>query len=102
MVEFKVRADSLEDVAKLLQMVIASFDLHMSHVENRVHQVAGTSWRGDDAETFLEGWRVFEGASVDVRAALEGLAGSLRAAASTYNLTEAGIDASVKPTGGSK
>jgi len=102
LVEFKVRADSLEEVSRLLQIVVSSFDLQMSHVESRVHQVVGNSWRGPDADTFMQGWDGFQGASADVRGALEGLALTLRAAAGNYDAMEAGIKATVTPSGSSK
>ena len=102
MVEFKVRAESLEDVSLLLQMVISTFDLQMSHVDGTVKSVVNGSWRGADADTFMDGWKAFEESSAQVRLSLEGLAGALRNSAMTYNLTEASVKSSVTPSGGSK
>jgi WXG100 family type VII secretion target len=100
MVQFRVRAESLEEVARLMQAVITTFDAHVGAVDAKVNSVVDASWRGADADTFRQGWQQFDAASAEVRTALTGLSLALQNAAMAYNTTEGAIDRSVKPNSG--
>jgi WXG100 family type VII secretion target len=95
MVQFKVRAESLDEVSALMQSVIATFDSNVSTARSQVTSVVDASWRGPDADTFSQAWTEFEATTVTVRAALEGLALALQNASLAYNATESGVNNAV-------
>ncbi|MEV1131383.1 WXG100 family type VII secretion target [Agromyces sp. NPDC049794] len=98
MVYFKVRADSLSEVAALIGTVVATFDSNLASADQAVTRVAGTTWVGEDAEKFGENWGSFMALAGQVRLALTGLQQGLIAADGSYTRTEAGVGGSF--TGG--
>jgi uncharacterized protein YukE len=91
MVQFRVRAESLGEVAGLLQTVIATFDAHVAETDAAVTSVAGKSWKGDDSEMLEQIWTSWQASATGVRQTLEGLAIALRSAEGGYNTTESGL-----------
>ncbi len=91
MVQFRVRASSLGEVAANLQSVIAVFDGHVASTSNVVGSVADVSWRGEDATAFLESWALWQQQADLVRLSLTTLAGQLVAAEAGYTTTEGGL-----------
>ena len=91
MVFFKVRADSLSEVAALIGNVIVTFDANLASADSVVSRMAGTTWVGDDAEKFSEDWASFVTLASQVRLALTGLQQGLIAADGSYTRTETGI-----------
>lgn len=91
MVEFRVRAQSLGEVAAQLQSVVTTFDAQVAEAASVVSSVSGASWQGDDADTFLEAWTEWQAGAVVVRAALTSLATKLVSAQSGYLGTEGGL-----------
>jgi WXG100 family type VII secretion target len=98
MVQFRVRAESLDEVAALLQQVIAAFDSSMATTRSQVSSVVNASWRGPDADTFEQTWTQFEATSVTVRSSLSALSGALAAASVSYNQTEGTVNNAVVTT----
>ena len=91
MVFFKVRAESLSEVAALIGNVIVTFDANLASADSVVSRMAGTTWVGDDAEKFSEDWASFVTLASQVRLALTGLQQGLIAADGSYTRTETGI-----------
>lgn len=91
MVQFRVRATSLGEVAAHLQTAVAVFDGHMASTESVVSSVVGASWEGADADAFTEQWQALRAQSDLVRLALTALAGQLVAAEGGYTSTESGL-----------
>lgn len=91
MVQFRVRASSLGEVAANLQSVIAVFDGHVASTTNVVGSVADVSWRGDDATAFMETWTLWQQQADLVRMSLTTLAAQLVAAEAGYTSTEGGL-----------
>ncbi|WP_127794263.1 WXG100 family type VII secretion target [Agromyces sp. LHK192] len=91
MVYFKVRADSLSDVAGRIGTVIATFDANLAGVSSTVTSMAQTTWRGLDADKFAEEWANFETQAALVRQALSTLQMKLIAADGSYTRTETGV-----------
>jgi uncharacterized protein YukE len=91
MVQYRVRANSLGEVSTLLDTVVATFDSNLAEASATVRGVAGSTWQGDDADTFVELWGQYEEGALMVRAALTGLASQLRMAESGYISTEVGL-----------
>lgn len=96
MVYFKVRADSLSEVAALIGTVIATFDSNLATADNVVTRMAGTTWVGEDAEKFGENWGTFMTLAAQVRLALTGLQHGLIAADGSYTRTESGVGGSFR------
>lgn len=90
MVQFRVRAESLAEVAGLLGSVIATFDGNISSVDSQV-QNALQNWKGDDAESFRQNWSRFVALSEQVRLSLTGLQNGLISAGVSYDTTESGL-----------
>ncbi|WP_345751895.1 WXG100 family type VII secretion target [Microbacterium rhizophilus] len=100
MVQFRVRAESLTEVAAHLGSVIATFDGNLAAVESQVNGVLPT-WKGDDQESFAEHWKAFTAMADAVRMSLTALQGGLMAASAGYDTTEAGVSrgfATARPT----
>src|SRR5690606_5635 len=91
MVTFRVRASSLSEVASLLGTVVATFDANLSAVDSHVKRTVDVSWRGEDADSFGEGWATFLATSAAVRQSLVALQTGLIAADGSYTQTEAGV-----------
>ncbi len=91
MVQFRVRASSLGEVAAHLQTAVAVFDGHMASTQSVVSSVVGASWEGADADAFTEQWQALRAQSDLVRLALTTLAGQLVAAEGGYTSTESGL-----------
>ncbi|WP_206448258.1 WXG100 family type VII secretion target [Agrococcus sp. KRD186] len=91
MVYFKVRADSLSEVAALIGGVIATFDSNLSSVNSTVNSVANATWQGEDATKFSENWTSFVAMAGQVRTSLAALQTGLIAADGSYTQTETGI-----------
>lgn len=96
MVYFKVRADSLSEVAALIGTVVATFDSNLASADQVVTRMAGTTWVGEDAEKFGENWDTFMTLAGQVRLALTGLQQGLVAADGSYTSTEAGVGGSFR------
>jgi len=96
MVYFKVRADSLSEVAALIGNVVATFDSNLASADGVVTRMAGTSWVGEDAEKFGENWDTFMTLAGQVRLALTGLQHGLIAADNSYTRTESGVGGSFR------
>jgi WXG100 family type VII secretion target len=94
MVYFKVRADSLSDVAGRIGTVIATFDANLAGVSSTVTSMAQTTWRGLDADKFAEEWANFETQAALVRQALATLQMKLISADGSYTRTEGGVKSS--------
>jgi len=90
MVHFRVRAESLTEVAALLGNVVATFDGNVSAVNSQVQNTLN-GWKGDDADSFRTNWQTFMSLSESVRLALTGLQGGLVSAAAGYDTTEGGV-----------
>lgn len=91
MVQFRVRAQSLGEVAGHLQTAIAVFDGHVAQVDGVVGGVVQTSWRGEDADKFAEYWQQWHAQADAVRLSLSTLATLLAAAEGTYTTTESSL-----------
>lgn len=96
MVYFKVRADSLSEVAALIGNVIVTFDSNLASADSVVSRMAGTSWVGEDAEKFGENWDSFLTMASQVRLALTALQQGLVAADGTYTRTETSLGGSFR------
>ncbi|WP_350349138.1 WXG100 family type VII secretion target [Agromyces sp. G08B096] len=96
MVYFKVRADSLSEVAALIGNVIVTFDSNLASADGVVGRVAGTTWVGEDAEKFGENWASFMTMASQVRLALTALQQGLIAADGTYTRTETSLRGSFR------
>jgi uncharacterized protein YukE len=90
MVQFRVRAESLTEVAGHLGSVIATFDGNLAAVESQVNGVL-PNWKGDDQESFQENWKAFVAMSDAVRMSLVALQNGLISASSGYDTTEMGV-----------
>lgn len=91
MVTFRVRAQSLGEVAAQLQGVIAVFDGNVEQAASVVDSVVGASWQGEDAEKFAEYWEQWNAAAIVVRTSLTTLAMQLTTAEASYTTTESGL-----------
>jgi uncharacterized protein YukE len=96
MVYFKVRSDSLSEVAALIGNVVATFDSNLASADQVVTRMAGTTWVGEDAEKFGENWDTFMSLAGQVRLALTGLQQGLIAADGSYTQTESGVGGSFR------
>ena len=96
MVYFKVRADSLSEVAALIGNVIVAFDANVAAVDSTVGRTVDATWVGEDADKFGENWASFVAMSGQVRLALTGLQQGLISADSSYTRTESGVGGSFK------
>jgi len=96
MVYFKVRSDSLSEVAALIGNVVMTFDSNLASADQVVARMAGTTWVGEDAEKFGENWDTFMTFAGQVRLALTALQQGLIAADGTYTQTESGVGGSFR------
>ncbi|SIN92978.1 WXG100 family type VII secretion target [Agromyces cerinus] len=96
MVYFKVRADSLSEVAALIGNVIVAFDANLAAVDGTVTRTVDATWVGEDADKFGENWATFVALSGQVRLALTGLQQGLISADGSYTRTESGVGGSFK------
>lgn len=94
MVQFRVRAESLSEVAGHLGSVIATFDGNLAAVESQVNGVL-PNWEGDDQESFAENWKAFVAMSDAVRMSLVALQNGLISASGGYDATELGLGRSM-------
>lgn len=94
MVQFRVRAESLTEVAGHLGSVIATFDGNLAAVESQVNGVL-PNWEGDDQESFAENWKAFVAMSDAVRMSLVALQNGLISASGGYDATEMGVGRSM-------
>lgn len=88
MVSFKVRAAALSEVAALLGTVLSTFDTNLSTVDAQVKGTVDVTWRGEDAESFAEGWATFMSTAGFVRQSLAALQAGLIAADGSYTTNE--------------
>ena len=91
MVSFRVRAESLGEVASHLQTVIAVFDAAAAQANTSVNGVVNASWQGEDADYFAEQWVSWNATALTVRTALTSLASQLVAAEASYTTNESGL-----------
>ncbi|GGR15023.1 MULTISPECIES: hypothetical protein [Agromyces] len=94
MVQFRVRASALSEVAALLGTVLATFDTNLSTVDAQVKRTVDVTWKGDDAESFSEGWATFMTTAGFVRQSLAALQAGLIAADGSYTQNESGVQRS--------
>ncbi|QAY73145.1 hypothetical protein ET445_07075 [Agromyces protaetiae] len=94
MVAFRVRADALSEVAALLGTVLSTFDANLSTVDAQVKRTVDVTWKGDDAESFAEGWATFVTTAGFVRQSLAALQSGLMAADGSYTQNESGVQRS--------
>jgi len=94
MVSFRVRASALSEVSSLLGTVVATFDANLSAVDAHVKRTVDVSWRGEDADTFGEGWDTFLATAAAVRQSLVALQLGLAAADGSYTQSETGVQRS--------
>jgi hypothetical protein len=87
-VSFKVRAAALSEVAALLGTVLSTFDTNLSTVDAQVKGTVDVTWRGEDAESFGEGWATFMSTAGFVRQSLAALQAGLIAADGSYTTNE--------------
>ena len=97
MVQFRVRAESLMEVAGNLGSVIAAFDGNIAAVDSQISGVL-PNWKGMDQELFQENWKAFVAMSDAVRLSLSGLQNGLMSASAGYDSTEAGVHRSMNQT----
>ena len=88
MVSFKVRAAALSEVAALLGTVLSTFDTNLSTVDAQVKGTVDVTWRGEDADSFNEGWATFMSTAGFVRQSLAALQAGLIAADGSYTTNE--------------
>ncbi|RXZ69934.1 WXG100 family type VII secretion target [Agromyces albus] len=96
MVYFKVRSDSLSEVAALIGNVVVTFDSNLASADQVVARMAGTTWVGEDAEKFGENWDTFMTFAGQVRLALTALQQGLISADGSYTQTESGVGGSFR------
>ncbi|MRG61343.1 hypothetical protein GE115_15915 [Agromyces sp. CFH 90414] len=94
MVAFRVRATALSEVAALLGTVLSTFDTNLSTVDSQVKRTVDVSWKGEDAESFAEGWATFMTTAGFVRQSLAALQSGLIAADGSYTQNESGVQRS--------
>ena len=94
MVAFRVRAAALSEVAALLGTVISTFDTNLSTVDGAVKRTVDVTWKGEDAESFGEGWATFMTTAGFVRQSLAALQAGLIAADGSYTQNETGVQRS--------
>jgi hypothetical protein len=87
-VSFKVRAAALSEVAALLGTVLSTFDTNLSTVDAQVKGTVDVTWRGEDADSFNEGWATFMSTAGFVRQSLAALQAGLIAADGSYTTNE--------------
>ncbi|WP_308797162.1 WXG100 family type VII secretion target [Agromyces silvae] len=88
MVSFRVRAAALSEVSALLGTVLSTFDTNLSTVDAQVKGTVDVTWRGEDAESFAEGWATFMSTAGFVRQSLASLQAGLIAADGSYTTNE--------------
>jgi WXG100 family type VII secretion target len=91
MVQYRVRTESLGEVANLLQSVVSTFDAQVAETDSVVRSVVDSSWQGEDATVFDTQWNEFQAGATALRAVLSSLATRLQAAEGGYGATEAGL-----------
>ncbi|MDR5698424.1 WXG100 family type VII secretion target [Agromyces aerolatus] len=111
MVSFRVRAAALSEVSALLGTVLSTFDTNLSTVDAQVKGTVDVTWRGEDADSFAEGWATFMSTAGFVRQSLASLQAGLIAADGSYTTNESSTQrsftgrvqsvASIKATSGS-
>lgn len=94
MVQFRVRASALSEVAALLGTVLSTFDTNLSTVDAQVKRTVDVTWRGEDADSFSEGWATFMTTAGFVRQSLAALQAGLIAADGSYTQNESGVQRS--------
>ncbi|WP_221584808.1 WXG100 family type VII secretion target [Microbacterium sp. G2-8] len=97
MVQFRVRATSLNEVAGLLGNVLATFDGNVAAVDSTVRSTLST-WKGDDATELEANWQSFVTLSETVRMSLTNLQTGLIGASQGYTTTEGGVRQSMAQT----
>ncbi|WP_144711520.1 WXG100 family type VII secretion target [Curtobacterium pusillum] len=98
MVQYRVRPESLGEVAQMLRTVITTFDGHLSETDAAVRTVVDTAWKGEDATAFETTWTDFQADAVLLRGVLESLAVRLVAAESAYHGNETALGAAFSDT----
>ncbi|MGO2660665.1 WXG100 family type VII secretion target [Mycetocola reblochoni] len=91
MVEFKVRVESLADVASLLDGACTVFDTNVTSVDETVSRVVSSGWNGDDSDAFQASWTDWKAQAAALRATLSALSGQLVAASGQYTSTDSGL-----------
>lgn len=100
MVQYRVRTESLGEVANLLQSVVSTFDAHVAETGSVVRSVVDSSWEGEDATLFEKNWQEFQAGATALRTVLSSLAGRLQAAEGGYGSTESGLSGGFSESAG--
>ncbi|WP_186317578.1 WXG100 family type VII secretion target [Curtobacterium sp. 9128] len=91
MVQYRVRPESLGEVAQMLRSVVATFDGHISETDAAVRNVVDTAWKGEDATAFHTTWGEFQAGATLLRGVLESLAVRLVSAETAYHGNETAL-----------
>jgi len=100
MVQYRVRTESLGEVANLLQSVVSTFDAHVAETNSVVRSVVDSSWEGEDATLFDTNWQEFQASATALRSVLASLATRLQAAEGGYGTTETGLSGGFSESAG--
>jgi len=100
MVQYRVRTESLGEVANLLQSVVSTFDAHVAETNSVVRSVVDSSWEGEDATLFDTHWQEFQASATALRSVLASLATRLQAAEGGYGTTETGLSGGFSESAG--
>jgi len=100
MVQYRVRTESLGEVANLLQSVVSTFDAHVAETNSVVRSVVDSSWEGEDATLFDTNWQEFQASATALRTVLASLATRLQAAEGGYGTTETGLSGGFSESAG--
>lgn len=91
MAQYRVRTETLGQVAQTLQSVVTTFESQVGSTNSHVQSVVDVIWKGEDAATFQKSWTDFQAGSAALAATLRDLAERLRQAGASYELNETGL-----------
>lgn len=91
MAQYRVRTETLGQVAQTLQSVVTTFESQVGSTNSHVQSVVDVLWKGEDAATFQKSWTDFQAGSAALAATLRDLAERLRQAGVSYELNETGL-----------
>ncbi|MFJ3379120.1 WXG100 family type VII secretion target [Curtobacterium sp. NPDC090217] len=91
MAQYRVRTETLGQVAQTLQSVVTTFESQVGSTNSHVQSVVDVIWKGEDAATFQRSWTDFQAGSAALAATLRDLAERLRQAGASYELNETGL-----------
>jgi WXG100 family type VII secretion target len=91
MAQYRVRTETLGQVAQTLQSVVTTFESQVGSTNSHVQSVVDVLWKGEDAATFQKSWTDFQAGSAALAATLRDLAERLRQAGVSYEFNETGL-----------